>query len=71
MRVAAALIGAAACTSTKQATLADLSGEWNIAAINGTDITTPSGQEQPYIGFDTVNGQVFGNSSCNSMDGHV
>lgn len=67
--LAAALIGAAACTSTKQATLADLSGEWNIAAINGTDITTPSGQEQPYIGFDTVNGQVFGNSSCNSMMG--
>lgn len=67
--LAAALIGTAACTSTKQATLADLSGEWNIVAVNGTDITIPSEQEQPYIGFDTVNGQVFGNSSCNSMIG--
>ena len=65
----AAIVGTTACSSTQKATLADLSGEWNIIEVNGSGVTTPSGQEQPYIGFDTVNGQVFGNSSCNSMMG--
>ncbi len=57
------------CGSSKQATLSDLTGEWNIIAVNGATIAAPVDQEQPYLGFDTANGRVFGNASCNSLMG--
>lgn len=65
------LAGLAACTSTKTvpATVSDLTGEWNIVKVNGTDVTTPTDQEQPYISFDTKNGQLSGYTSCNRIMG--
>lgn len=66
---AAAALFISACGNTKQPTVSDLTGEWNIIAVNGATIATPDGQEQPYIGFDTANGRVFGNASCNSIMG--
>lgn len=66
---AAAAMLLCSCGTTKQATVADLTGEWDIIAVNGATVTTPADQDQPYIGFDTANGRVFGNASCNSIMG--
>ena len=65
------LTGAAACTSTKNipATISDLTGEWDIVKIDGTTINVPADQESPYIAFDTKNGQISGNASCNMIMG--
>ncbi|WP_289865018.1 META domain-containing protein, partial [uncultured Muribaculum sp.] len=69
--VAASMAALFACQSSKtvKATLADLKGEWNIVSVDGVDVTVPEGQEAPFIGFDTTEGQLFGNASCNYIMG--
>lgn len=68
--MAAALIGLSACGSTKNAaTLSSIGGEWNIIEVNGTAVVPAPGQEFPFIGFDTTNGKVYGNSGCNRLMG--
>ncbi len=68
--LAVALIGLASCASTRDmATVADIGGEWNIIEINGTAVVPAPGQEFPFIGFDTQEGKVYGNSGCNRMMG--
>ncbi len=58
------------CASTRNAaTMADMAGEWNIIEINGTAVVPAPGQAFPYIGFDTKNGRVYGNSGCNRITG--
>lgn len=65
-----ALMGLSSCASTKNAaTLSSISGEWNIIEVNGTAVVPAPGQAFPFIGFDTKNGKVFGNSGCNRMIG--
>lgn len=65
-----ALIGLSSCGSTKNmATLSNISGEWNIIEINGTAVVPAPGQKFPFIGFDTANGKIYGNSGCNNMMG--
>ncbi len=60
----------ASCSSTKNnAVLADLNGEWSIAAIDGKTITAPENQESAFIAFNTSTGEVYGNASCNSIMG--
>lgn len=68
--MASALTGLSSCGSTKNAaTLSSIGGEWNIIEINGTAVVPAPGQEFPFIGFDTKNGTVYGNSGCNRMTG--
>lgn len=68
--MASALIGLSSCGSTKNAaTLSSIGGEWNIIEVNGTSVVPAPGQEFPFIGFDTKNGKVYGNSGCNRMMG--
>lgn len=66
---ALALGGLLACTSTKTASVNDLSGEWDIIAVNGATVAAPEGQETPFLAFDTANGRLTGNGSCNNMFG--
>lgn len=68
--MASALIGLSSCGSTKSvATLSSIGGEWNIIEINGTAVVPAPNQNFPFIGFDTENGRVYGNSGCNRVMG--
>lgn len=68
--MAGALIGLSSCGSTKNAAaLSSISGEWNIIEINGTAVVPAPRQEFPFIGFDTKDGKVYGNSGCNRLMG--
>lgn len=70
--MAATVMGVSSCASIRNAaTLSTLDGEWNIIEINGTAVVPASGQEFPFIGFDTKNGRVYGHSGCNRMMGTI
>lgn len=58
-----------ACGTSRQTTEADLSGEWNVIAVDGSKINIGEGSEQPYIAFDTANGRISGSAGCNRMTG--
>ena len=55
----------ASCGSSRTATTADLSGDWNVVAVNGNDVVLTDDAEQPYLSFDTANGQISGMAGCN------
>lgn len=58
------------CRSSKEViTLGTLNGEWSIIEINGSAVVPDTGQDFPYIGFDTSTGKIYGNSGCNRMMG--
>ena len=65
-----AMAGAAllmSCSVTrKSASPAQIAGEWNITAVEGSAVTA---QPFPYIGFDTKEGRIYGNSGCNRITG--
>lgn len=64
------MVIASSCASTKNAaTVADISGEWNIIELNGAAVVPAPGQAFPFIGFDVAQGTVYGNSGCNRMTG--
>ena len=64
------MVIASSCVSTKNAaTVADISGEWNIIELNGAAVVPAPGQAFPFIGFDVAQGTVYGNSGCNRMTG--
>lgn len=68
--MASALMGLSSCGSTKSAaSLSTINGEWNIIEINGSTVVPASGQEFPFIGFDTEKGMVHGNAGCNLLTG--
>lgn len=46
----------------------DLSGEWNIVAVEGQSI---SGESSPFIGFNIEEGRIYGNAGCNRIMGSV
>lgn len=54
-------------TMKKTATLSDIDGEWKIMEINGESLQIPAGEQQPFIGFDTQSGRIYGNSGCNRI----
>ncbi len=67
---AASVAALASCSSTKNAAnISDLNGEWSIEAINGKTVTPGAGQNDAFIGFNTVTGKIYGNASCNSIIG--
>lgn len=45
----------------------ELEGEWNIVSIDGNTVTAK--ETAPFIIFDTTEGRVHGNTSCNLMNG--
>lgn len=57
------------CHTAKEAVAVNenaMNGEWNIVEIQGNPVQAES---QPFIGFDTKEGRVYGNSGCNQMMG--
>lgn len=62
------LIVLSSCSTMKKtANLSDLEGEWAIVNINGQPLQITDGGQQPFIGFDTHAGKIYGNSGCNRI----
>lgn len=65
-----AMAGAAlltSCQTTRHATSPSMiEGEWNITDVNGSAIKV---HPSPYIGFNTRENRVYGNSGCNRISG--
>ena len=54
-----------ACGSTKKAaTVADLAGEWEVMEVDNKPV---SAEETPFLGFNVSEGQLYGNTGCNSL----
>lgn len=64
-----AVAGLCSCSS-KKATIADMKGEWDIVSLNGKAVEA-SVAEQPFIGFDTKEGRIYGKSGCNRILGQL
>lgn len=61
---------AAACSTTQNVTdVQALDGEWNIVSVEGKPVVLTEGMEIPVIKFDTADGTISGNLSCNRMMG--
>lgn len=55
------------CQATHHATSSlMIDGEWNITEVNGSAVKVHPG---PYIGFNTQENRVYGNSGCNKISG--
>lgn len=55
------------CRATRHATSSSMiEGEWNITEVNGSAVKAQSG---PYVGFNTSEKRVYGNSGCNRISG--
>ena len=68
MFVAGAAFAMTSCHSAKEKEpLTILNGEWNIVKVKGAPVKVASNQEEPFIGFDTTTGQVYGFSGCNRL----
>ncbi|MCM1517772.1 MAG: META domain-containing protein [Pseudoflavonifractor sp.] len=68
--IAASVALVASCSSSRRAAaIADLNGEWAIAAIDGKPVTSPARRETAFLGFNTTTGQLYGNASCNMLTG--
>lgn len=53
------------CGSVKKtAAVADLAGEWEIVEVDNKPI---SAEETPFLGFNVKEGQLYGNTGCNSV----
>lgn len=52
------------------ASLSDLNGSWNIVAVNGKSVSKKL-EKKPTLTFDIAAGKVFGNTSCNNINGLV
>lgn len=53
-----------ACSSSKKASISGIEGSWNIVKVEGKQISG-----DPYIGFNTVAGRIYGNAGCNNLIG--
>lgn len=62
----AAVLLASCQVSRKAVSSARIAGEWNIVEVNGEAVKA---QPYPYIGFDTKNSRIYGNSGCNHITG--
>lgn len=58
----------ASCGTGKQATIADLGGEWVITSVDGK---TLSAETTPFIGINAIDGSVYGNTGCNNLIGSL
>lgn len=64
--LAAATLSLSSCGAGKQATVADLAGEWEVVSLEGDEL---NGGELPYMGFNTMDGRVYGYAGCNRLSG--
>lgn len=59
----------ASCGSSKKTLRnVNLGGEWNVVAIEGQLVNS---EQDPFIGYDPANGNLYGNAGCNRMMGRV
>ena len=58
--VVAALLSSCA-TANKSVSL---DGEWNIVSVEGQKVVS---EQEPFIGFDTREGRLYGNAGCNNI----
>lgn len=65
---AAIALSLASCGTGKQATIADLGGEWVITSVGGK---TLNAETTPFIGINAIDGSVYGNAGCNSLVGSL
>lgn len=57
----------ASCKKANNAvSITELKGEWNIVEVNGQEVTS---KPLPFIGFDTEERTIYGNSGCNRIMG--
>jgi len=56
-------------TQTTAQSTAGINGEWRITEVNGHTITTPEGEREAYIGFDTGEKRMSGCAGCNRIFG--
>ena len=56
----------ASCGAGKQATIADLGGEWVITSADGN---TLNAETTPFIGINAADGTVYGSTGCNNLVG--
>lgn len=61
-----AVLLASCQVSRKAVSSVQITGEWNIVEVNGEAVKA---QPCPYIGFDTHNNRIYGNSGCNRITG--
>lgn len=61
-----------ACGSTKVATdIAALNGEWNIVEVEGNKINKGDSENVPFLGFNTKENRLYGNTGCNLLTGAI
>lgn len=66
MAAAAMALALASCGAGKQATIADLGGEWVITSADGN---TLNAETTPFIGINAADGTVYGSTGCNNLVG--
>ena len=60
---------AVSCATTKKMDVSELSGRWEITAVNGKPVASSALESQPFLGFDVTEGKIFGNAGCNRITG--
>ena len=58
---------AVSCATTKKMDVSELSGRWEITAVNGKPVASSALESQPFLGFDVTEGKIFGNAGCNRI----
>lgn len=66
MAAAAMALALASCGAGKQATIADLGGEWVITSADGNALKA---ETTPFIGINAADGSVYGSTGCNNLVG--
>ena len=55
------------CKAMKEVTLSDIGGEWKIVEMHDSTLNVSNAGSEPFIGFDTKSGLVYGYSGCNRI----
>ena len=63
------VIFSACSTTQKVADIQSLDGSWSIQSVDGAKVVVPEGLSVPSITFNTSDGAISGNLSCNRIVG--
>lgn len=55
------------CKAMKEVALSDIEGEWKIIEVHDSTLDVSDAVSEPFIGFDTNSGRVYGCSGCNRI----
>lgn len=71
--IAGTIASVCACSTSRKAmsSLDALNGEWRITEVNGQPVSTKAGEKEAFIGFDTKENRLYGNTSCNNLIGGI